>query len=502
MRDFLESGLDFGKLTAKQKEILKYSYSVLAKTQEDLEILETRFLSPKQYPIEPLYLRALHASVFIKKPQNKINHAPPHIDLPLSSLLRQLQTARFQISPAIQLRLQEALQALSESYKDKPQELKYVLAPLVAVSGEEQQRFYQIFDQWLGEGMQEKDESPPPPTFNWIPWMIGSALALLIFAIFYFNRPVPKAHTFFQLPDRCIRMGEEIILRNLTPPLQSDIFGNNDEKSLRFFPFVWDFGDGNTNNQDTLVRYRYESPGYKTIQLTAGDSTYQQTIFVAPSGRASAAFSYTPDKPKQGDLITFRIDSVVQGYDYVWDFGNGDTPLAWSVIRRFEKDDQLVNLTVSLAADSMGFCSASHTANVLSKDSQVPLPELKPKFAEEIQDVELSILSWLFIIIVVTSGLRAILSGPIIWSEITLGVRKQKQPGLKRGKEPPYRIPLAPQGHFIQSEPDFYSLSDALRKRESSSLHKLDIPASLKAMIRKGGFPDFQYKRRSRPLNI
>ena len=47
VRDFLENDLDFTKLTDRQKEILRYSYSVLAKTQDDLEILESRFLMDK-----------------------------------------------------------------------------------------------------------------------------------------------------------------------------------------------------------------------------------------------------------------------------------------------------------------------------------------------------------------------------------------------------------------------------------------------------------------------
>lgn len=44
MEQFLDEGLDFGKLSERQKRLLRFSYGILAKNKDDLAILEREFL--------------------------------------------------------------------------------------------------------------------------------------------------------------------------------------------------------------------------------------------------------------------------------------------------------------------------------------------------------------------------------------------------------------------------------------------------------------------------
>lgn len=44
LEDFAKPTVDFGDLTSRQKDILRYSYSVLAKTRQDFRLLEEKFL--------------------------------------------------------------------------------------------------------------------------------------------------------------------------------------------------------------------------------------------------------------------------------------------------------------------------------------------------------------------------------------------------------------------------------------------------------------------------
>ena len=192
-------------------------------------------------------------------------------------MLQQLETARFEVSPATRLRLQEALQALSKNYRDRPEELKYVLAPLLAASGDEQLRFYQIFDQWLKAGMYKEADPPVQKRFG-LYWLISSVLfvMLLLFTFIAIFQPMKKVPTFFTVDKNCVRTGEEIQLTNLTVfPLIHEFWQLIGQKK----EIIWDLGGGIVNNRDTVFTHSYDSPGYKTISLTAGDSTYRKSIF-------------------------------------------------------------------------------------------------------------------------------------------------------------------------------------------------------------------------------
>jgi len=87
---------------------------------------------------------------------------------------------------------------------------------------------------------------------------------------------------------------------------------------------TWEFGDGNSSNQQTPVHY-YTIPGNYTLQLIAQghgncfDTTKAVTVtLTGPTGN----FNYTPDKICTPDSVAFTAQGTnVTGYN--WAFGDG-----------------------------------------------------------------------------------------------------------------------------------------------------------------------------------
>jgi len=98
-----------------------------------------------------------------------MNNDHPHIALPLEQFFAQLQAAGFKMDTARKLRLLGILEQKSRAHIGNFQELKYRLAPFVATTEAEQQRFYDFFDAFWRECEAEMHEwvenapTPPPP---------------------------------------------------------------------------------------------------------------------------------------------------------------------------------------------------------------------------------------------------------------------------------------------------------------------------------------------------
>jgi gliding motility-associated-like protein len=92
--------------------------------------------------------------------------------------------------------------------------------------------------------------------------------------------------------------------------------------------FKWDFGDGTTSTQESPT-HLYSVPGTYIIKMVANDpntcnkiDSTSQTIIVSAS--PTAAFTYTPQEPKENAEYTFT--NLSNGAIlYKWSFGDGDS---------------------------------------------------------------------------------------------------------------------------------------------------------------------------------
>jgi PKD repeat protein len=96
--------------------------------------------------------------------------------------------------------------------------------------------------------------------------------------------------------------------------------------------YVWDFGDGSSlNTTDSTVIHIYNIGENYTVRLTVIDNNglNDTTSMLITINKAPVAiFTYLPDSPIAGDIITFNAS---ESYDvrrsianYTWDFGDGN----------------------------------------------------------------------------------------------------------------------------------------------------------------------------------
>jgi PKD repeat protein len=93
----------------------------------------------------------------------------------------------------------------------------------------------------------------------------------------------------------------------------------------------WDFGDGTTST-DQNPTHSYSSEGTYTVTLTVwdndGGSNTTSRIVVVDNERPIAEFTYLPESPKVGDVVTFTdksFDPDGEIVEWFWDFGDGTT---------------------------------------------------------------------------------------------------------------------------------------------------------------------------------
>ncbi len=99
----------------------------------------------------------------------------------------------------------------------------------------------------------------------------------------------------------------------------------------------WSFDGGSpsvSSQQNPLVSYI--SPGIYSVTLTVsnaqGSDTKTKTNYITVTGSmpSNVNFSWTPQNPTTGTIVTFIPTNVPSGYDYNWSFGDGQSSSAFT----------------------------------------------------------------------------------------------------------------------------------------------------------------------------
>ena len=128
------------------------------------------------------------------------------------------------------------------------------------------------------------------------------------------NPPPPTSADFYWLPQQPTRASNVHFIDSSTGEILS---------------WHWDFGDGTTST-DQNPWHQYTALGTfnvtLTIQTSAGEAHISKDITVT-NAPPSAAFTYQPPNPLEGDEITFDASGSSDGdgtiVSYAWDFGDG-----------------------------------------------------------------------------------------------------------------------------------------------------------------------------------
>ncbi|MCB0854856.1 MAG: hypothetical protein KDD63_21695, partial [Bacteroidetes bacterium] len=421
--------------------------------------------------------------------------------LPLETLIQMLERRAFHLTPDQKVRIQKILGLMGQKGFDSPAGLRNYLCPLIAKTGAEQQRFYQIFDEWLERHVKppEQKEIPRPEVLErerrkWvIPVAISGILVigLLIWIIIAglltsASAPPEKPKPFFTLEDRCIRLDQPFLLTNQSP-----------DTTLKF---SWDFGDGKIDSANWSPLHSFNKPGTYTINLKLFretiDSSYSRKIYVHDNERPHAKFTYL----EKNGVYDFIPDSTQALWQYQWEMGEGGNSTELFPNAILSEGKHSITLSVSLPDDSMGLCTDRSTQILDLRKELVELPPLSPVHDPGRESerqwkktwVYTWFIGWVLILLIV----------PFAYDRYRR--RPPDTPEFRRslidGGGPPVELPFPSQDELVGSKGDIQALAQVLRRREAGERVFLDIHGTLRETIYHGGYPVLSFQQRTRPL--
>ncbi|CAN5517672.1 hypothetical protein BH11BAC1_BH11BAC1_00350 [soil metagenome] len=130
--------------------------------------------------------------------------------------------------------------------------------------------------------------------------------------------------------------------------------------------WLWDFGDGDTSNQQ-FPNHTYFTPGIYDVTLTTWDtlglsSVFQMDSIVRVSG-PNAHFSFQQNSSCQSTEISL-IDSSINANTWLWNFGDGTSSSQQNPLHTYTTG--LPNYVVSLTVTDTAGCTSSLSTSIFA----------------------------------------------------------------------------------------------------------------------------------------
>ena len=447
-----------------------------------------------------------------------MNQPSPNIHpLPLESLIQRLEASGYKVSPRQRLQLWRILEQFGAEELNRPEQLKYRVAPVLVTNAEEQEAFYKLFDQFLEESRKYKPPPEPEATPKWwqrLPrnaWIaLLSALLLLAGGGLWYvisnraeqvlrllkveHKPVIKLGETFRADNRS--SGYDTTNTRFRWELREERMGKLEYTGtdVARWSFTMDTVSGSPDKRLFLIAEEAENR-----------DTFSAPVRVVCAASPDASFEL-PDSAAVDAPLQFQPTAARQaGYRYEWDFGDGSKEAGYTVQHRYAKAGRY---TVRLRiADTLSraYCEAV-------KQQELSVGELSAFLAflpiEEDERVPMGLyftsLTWWILL-----GLLAL----TIWFWGRWLFQKPPPPPAPEDKatalkarfaqadQPPYEIPFRAQDELLRPGPELYRLAQILRLRQEGLREELDIPATVQQTIEGGGFPAVQFRRTTVPPN-
>ena len=406
----------------------------------------------------------------------------------------------------------------------EPEKLKFLLAPIIAHSKAEQERFYAIFDQYYAELLAvATDADKAEASGIWLKklraglrryWWVLPVLFTVVVLGYWISKNLPKP------PPQGISIGYSI---SPTPVRVGDTAAftlNTRNIDTIGTKITWRLLDKKSGQTEA------ETSGVKNWQLSFDtlQGNPEKTVEVAVyEKRRDTTFQYRGDltiecpHPPQleglnlpgnlppGETFTFAPNVVDETKDlqFRWDFGDNQTSTERAPTHRYlEEGSYTVELQVTRTGQT-GFCTTSTSAIMRVGEDQVFLPWYDLQYDPIRTRATFGWLPWALVFLLGGAAFYFIFR----WAKTQRAVAPPPERGQPQGlplqspDRPPYEIPFRPLNGLIRNLTGQFRLADALRRRQEGQRQEVDVPKTVDVTIASGGFPRLQFRNTTKPAD-
>jgi len=444
-----------------------------------------------------------------------LHPASVHHPLPLENLVRRLELSGFHITPAARLRMIQVLG--SDPGKDllkNPKKLKFLLAPVVAMTAAEQEQFYLIFDQFFQE-ISIPPKLTPMPVQGFLHknlwWLLPIAFVAAGLAYLFWPRKTDTPNA-----------AQPVF--NITGPTAAQpgdtlIFSLNVQNTTGILlPVIWSLADA------TDQRVERKENGDSTWSVIADAGQKSPVKLVQAQVRvpgvdslftASTAFGiFCPEPPEFREWempasleveepFTFRPPARFgeKTYTFEWSFGDGAISSERSPTHRYTADG-VYFLQLKITKKGVNaICTGEMVHRIAIGEENILLAPLPLEYDFIYPRATWSWGAWLLLSLLAISVFYYM----IRWFKRPYPQNGPQKPGIADEStvpdKGPYLIPFRPLDDLIPTEPVQYRLADMLRLRQEGLRKEVDVPNSIKATIEAGGYPRLLLRTNTQPTD-
>lgn len=399
--------------------------------------------------------------------------------------------------------------------------LKFLLAPIIAHSKAEQERFYAIFDQYYAELLAaatdvEKAEAKGiwlKKLRNWLRkyWWTLPTLLGAVGLIYWISQNLPKPSKGTSIgittSPSTVRVGDTatftLTTRNLNIVDEKISWRLLDKKSGKMeavkkgvsrWQVPFDTLQGSPEKLVTVAVYdkRRDTTISRQVDLTV--NCYHLPRLEPLDVPANL-------QPGQSFKFSANILDETPDLQYHWDFGDKQTSTQNSPTHQYQEVGNynvVLNVTRS---DEPGFCTSTRSATIPVGEVKVDLPWYDLQYDPIRTEAAFGWLPY---------ALAFMLGGATFyfifrWAKTQRQVPPpaEKAQGLAQAgvDRPPYDIPFRPLNGLIRNLAGQFRLADALRRRQEGMRQEVDVPKTVDVTIASGGFPRLQFRNATKPAD-
>jgi hypothetical protein len=449
--------------------------------------------------------------------------AESHITIPLETLLSLLRAEGFQdISTTAILDIQKVLANLDEEEIKDYRKLKYFLSPIICRNKEDQEKFSQVFDQYVtiieGETKKQDRITAPQkhPKFVRRIVIAGLAVAFILALIWWFTQPKPHK------PYLSLSKSTYWPVGKYAEDAIGDSMGYeaylHDTIAGKKYTIDWQLEDTSYINS-RAIRKVYTDTGYHTAYAYVKDEE-GETITDSISTHILSVHPPSVSIQRGDENKGRRIYTAIPGdssaktnqYRYKWYINDSLTSAKKEFLSAYRSNKPY---EVKLVVDSRGLYSNKNYDSLSASIREVPEYSLGATGLAPLQTSSIfqagNLLWMLAFLLLIPLGVTLLIfrlwkkpkpfpHTPDIKPEDTLPPEEDKK--KSEHTEGPFFIEFKKQDYKISPEEQISRLADGLRKRQLSDVYKLHLKKTIYKTIRAGGFPSFEFAPKTKPVDF